>query len=164
MAQKAEQKIMENMKTIEEWALQGLTEAEIAELLGMGYSTFRKIKSQNVVLLALLKHCAKVKRDTLKTQVEQVERSLFERAKGYEYETTEYMKVKQSGYDKNGKKWEKETLEPAVKKVHVPADVQAAKFFLINAAKKKWKENPHKVENDKEVLLLKKKQMEQELF
>ena len=96
--------------------------------------------------------------------MKEVERSLFERAKGYEYETTEYMKVKQSGYDKNGKKWEKETLEPAVKKVHVPADVQAAKFFLINAAKKKWKENPHKVENDKEVLLLKKKQMEQELF
>ena len=105
MSETAEQKIMKCLKTIEEWALQGLTEAEIAELLGIGYSTFRKIKKQNVALLALLKHCAMVKRNTLKTQVEQVEHSLFERAKGYDYEITDYIKVKQTGYDDKGKKW-----------------------------------------------------------
>ena len=69
MAETAEQKIMKSLKTIEEWALQGMTESEIAELLGVGYSTFRKIKRQNVALLALLKHCAMVKRDNIKTQV-----------------------------------------------------------------------------------------------
>lgn len=160
MAETAEQKIMKSLKTIEEWALQGMTESEIAELLGVGYSTFRKIKRQNVALLALLKHCAKLKRDTIKTQVEQVERSLFERAKGYDYETTENIKVKQTGYDEKGKKWEKETIETIPKKVHVPADIQAAKFFLINAAKKKWQDNPHKVEIDKKNMKLKEKEVE----
>ncbi len=164
MAETAEQKILKCLKTIEEWALQGLTEAEIAELLGVGYSTFRKVKRQNVALLALLKHCAKVKRDTIKTQVEQVEHSLFERAKGYEYETVDYIKVKQSGYDAKGKKWEKEELQEVIKKVHVPADIQAAKFFLINHAKKKWQENPHKVEMDKKTMQLKEKEIEGKLW
>ncbi len=164
MAETAEQKIIKSLKTIEEWALQGLTEAEIAELLGIGYSTFRKIKGQNVALLALLKHCAMVKRNTLKTQVEQIERSLFERAKGYDYETTDYIKVKQTGYDDKGKKWEKEELQQVNKKIHVPADVQAAKFFLINAAKKKWQDNPHKVENDKKAMKLKEKEAEGKMW
>ena len=161
MSETAEQKIIKSLKTIEEWALQGLTEAEISELLGIGYSTFRKIKKQNVALLALLKHCAMVKRNTLKTQVEQVEHSLFERAKGYEYETEEYIKVKQSGYDERGKRWEKEKLETVKKKVHVPADVQAARFFLTNAAKKKWQDNPHRVEIEKKAMRLKEKEIEE---
>ena len=89
-----------------------------------------------------------------------VERSLYERAVGYEYEVTEYYKVKSSGYDDNGKKWEKEELEERKRKIHVPADVQAAKFYLINRDRRNWKDNPYKVENDKELLQLRKKELE----
>ena len=55
-------------------------------------------------------------------------------------------------------------LQEVNKKVHVPADVQAAKFFLINAAKKKWQDNPHKVENDKKAMKLKEKEAEGKMW
>ena len=156
----SEEKILENLKTIEKWALQGMPEREMAECLEVGYSTFRKIKSENTAVLALLKQSAKARRDIDKKRVKNVERSLYERAKGYEYETTENIKVKSSGYDENGKKWEREEVVEKPKIVHVPAEIQAAKFYLLNKSKKDWKENPHKVDNDKELLQLKKKEAE----
>ena len=55
-------------------------------------------------------------------------------------------------------------MQEVKKKVHVPADVQAAKFFLINAAKKKWQDNPHKVENDKKAMKLKEKEAEGKMW
>jgi hypothetical protein len=160
MKKKADEIISENLKTIEELALSGLTEAEIASCLNIGYSTFRKVKKQNVALAAVLKKCASFKRNNLKSQINEVERSLFERAKGYDYETIQNIKVKSSGYDKNGKKWEKEEVKSVPTKVHVPADINAVKFFLVNAAKKKWQDNPNKIDIDKENLKLRKKELE----
>ena len=149
MAETAEQKIMNHLEYIKECVLQGMTESEIAESLGMGYSTFRGIKRKNETLLSLLKRCAVLKRDTIKKQVKQVEHSLYERAKGYDYEVMEHIKVKQTGYDERGKKWEKETIETIPKKIHIPPDVNAAKFFLMNASKNKWYHDPHKADIDK---------------
>ena len=41
MASSNEKKIYENMKSLEEWAFAGLSQKEMAEMLGMAYSTFR---------------------------------------------------------------------------------------------------------------------------
>lgn len=155
-----EEIVQENLKTIEEWALQGMSEKEIAECLGMGYSTFRAIKSTNLALLALLKHCAMVKRNIAKSQIEDVELSLFQKAKGYDIEELVPIKVKNNYYDDNGKKCSEEKVVTAKVTKHYPADVQAAKFFLTNKAKRVWRDNPHRVENDKENLKLKKEQMD----
>ena len=160
MAKSNDEIIMENLKTIEEWALQGMSQKEMAELLGMGYSTFRKIKGQNVALLALLKQCANTRKKVEEEQVKSVEYSLFERAKGYEYIENVPIKVKSEYYNEEGKKCSEEHVKIVERTVHVPADIGAAKFFLSNRSKKMWQDNPHKVENDKENLKLKKKELE----
>ena len=46
MASSNEKKIYENMKSLEEWAFAGLSQKEMAEMLGMAYSTFRKLKGE----------------------------------------------------------------------------------------------------------------------
>lgn len=164
MADSAEERVMQNLKTIEEWALEGMPQKEMAECLGIGESTFRKIKKQNVALIAVLKQCANTRKKVIEEQVKSVEVSLFERAKGYNYTKQTPIKVKEDYYNKDGKKCTKETVVMAEEIVHVPADIGAAKFFLQNRAKKAWQDNPHKVENDRETLKLRKKEAEAKEF
>ena len=147
-----EEKVMNNLKTIEEWALQGMSQKEMAELLGMGYSTFRKIKQQNVALLALLKKCANDRKKIEEEQVKSVEESLYKRATGYDVKEVVPVKVKKEYFNDDGKKYTQEEVVEVEQTKHIPADIQAAKFFLVNKAKKVWQDNPHKVENDKEFL------------
>lgn len=68
---------------------------EMAECLGIGDSTFRKLKKQNVALLAVLKKSANTRKNMLEQQVKEVEHSLFERAKGYDEEKSYFFKVKE---------------------------------------------------------------------
>ena len=156
VAKTSEEIVMENLKTIEEWALQGMSQKDMAECLGIGESTFRAIKSKNVALLAVLKKSAKTRKNLIDGQVKEVEKSLFERAKGYDEEKSYFFKVKKKGTDDNGNKYEHEDVIEKKTIEHVPADIGAAKFFLTNMAKKVWQDNPHKVENDKEALKIKK--------
>lgn len=149
---------MNNLQTIEEWALQGMSQKDMAELLGMGYSTFRKIKQQNVALLALLKKCANQKKKLEEEQVKTVEESLYKRAIGYNYTETVPVKVKKEYFNEDGSKYTNEEVEVVKVTKHSPADIGAAKFFLLNKAKKVWQDNPHKVENDKKLLALKEKE------
>lgn len=155
-----EEKIMNNLKTIEEWAIQGMSQKEMAELLGMGYSTFRKIKQQNVALLALLKKCANDRKKIEEEQVKSVEESLFKRATGYNYKKKVPIKVKKECFNEEGKKYTEEYVVETEVEEHVPADIQAAKFFLLNKAKKEWNNDPNKLEIDKENLKLRKKEIE----
>ena len=46
------------MESLEEWAFAGLSQKEMAEMLGMAYSTFRKLKGEIPALSALLKKSA----------------------------------------------------------------------------------------------------------
>lgn len=164
MSDSAEERVIQNLKTIEEWALQGMPQKEMAECLGIGESTFRKIKKQNVALVAVLKQCATARKKVVEEQVKSVEVSLFQRAKGYEYTKKVPIKVKEEYYNEDGKKCTSERVEMAEEIVHVPADIGAAKFFLQNRAKKAWQDNPHKVENDRETLKLRKKEAEAKEF
>lgn len=150
---------MDNLENIENWANIGLSQKEIAKKIGIGYSTFRLLKQSNLALSAVYENVAIKKNKTL-MKVKNVEKALYDRAVGFEYEQTELIKVKESGYDERGKKWEKEKIEEVKKKVYVPPDVNAAKFYLVNKGKKEWQDNPHKVENDKQILNLRKKEAE----
>lgn len=160
MAKTRKEIIQENLENIEKWAMQGMSEKEIAKILNVGYSTFRKIKGENIALEHILRCCATQKKNIQKQQLKKVEKSLFERASGYEVKETVPVKTKKIFFDENGNKHMDEVVEVVEVIKHIPPDVQAAKFFLINKAKKSWQDNPHKVENDRENLKLKKKQME----
>lgn len=144
--------------------MQGMSKKEIAECLGIGYSTFREKINQNSGTLALFRKVAICKKDTIKNQIEEVEKSLYERAKGFDEEKTYFIKVKSKGVDDNGNSYEREEVLEKKAIEHTPADIQAAKFFLINMSKRVWQDNPHKVENDRESLKIKQKESERNDF
>lgn len=157
VASRNEEKIYENMKSLEEWAFAGLSQKEMAEMLGMAYSTFRKLKGEIPALSALLKKSADFLKAEQKKEVESVEVSLLNRCLGYNADIKKHLKVKKPMQgadgkvltDANGKVITEEVLEEVVEQQHVPADVGAIKFYLLNKAKDKWKENPDRLELEK---------------
>lgn len=155
-----EEKVMNSLQTIEEWALQGMSYKEMAEMLEMSYASFRQIKGKNLALLALLEKCAIKRKEVIDEQVKNVEESLYKRATGYNYTESVPVKVKKEVINDAGVKLNIEEVEVVTVTKHSPADISAAKFFLLNKAKKVWQDNPHKVENDKAMLKLKKKEVE----
>lgn len=158
MGKTAEQIVLDNIENIENWASIGVTQKEIAERLKIGYSTFRELKKTNLALSALFATSANSKYS--REKIKAVEKSLYDRAVGYQYKQPDFIKVKESGYDAKGKKWEKEKVVEVEKTIVVPPDVNAAKFYLINRDRRNWKDNPHKVENDKQMLSIRKKEAE----
>lgn len=79
------------------------------------------------------------------------------RCLGYNADIKKHMKVKKPMQgangevltDANGKVITEEVLEEVTEQQHVPADVGAIKFYLLNKAKDKWKENPDRLELEK---------------
>ena len=157
VASSNEKKIYENMESLEEWAFAGLSQKEMAEMLGMAYSTFRELRKKIPALSALLKNSADFLKAERKKEVEKVEVSLLNRCLGYNADIKKHMKVKKPMQgadgkvltDANGKVITEEVLEEVTEQQHVPADVGAIKFYLLNKAKDKWKENPDKLELEK---------------
>ena len=157
MASSNEKKIYENMKSLEEWAFAGLSQKEMAEMLGMAYSTFRKLKGEIPALSALLKKSADFLKAEQKKEIESVEVSLLNRCLGYNADIRKHMKVKKPMLgadgkiltDGSGKVITEEVLEEVTEQQHIPADGGAIKFYLLNKAKDKWKENPDRLELEK---------------
>ena len=145
------------MESLEEWAFAGLSQKEMAEMLGMAYSTFRDLRKKIPALSALLKNSADFLKAEQKKEVEKVEVSLLNRCLGYNADIKKHMKVKKPMLgtggevltDANGKVITEEVLEEVTEQQHVPADVGAIKFYLLNKAKDKWKENPDRLELEK---------------
>ena len=158
-----EEKIMNNLQTIEEWALQGMTYKDMADMLEMSYVSFRKIKASNISLLSLLEKCDTRRKKVIEEQVKNVEESLYKRATGYNYTEQVPVKVKKEVME-DGIKLTLEEVEVVTVKKHSPADIAAAKFFLLNRARKYWNNDPNKLDIDKENLKLKKKEVEGKVF
>lgn len=156
MAGKNEEKIYGNLKTIEEWAFLGIAEKEMAELLGMGYTTFRELKKKIPALSAVLKKSADEKKKLKKKQVEEVEKTLLQRCLGYNAKVKKAQKLKKPLRDEDGeiicisgKPVMEDVLQEVTEEQHVPADVGAIKFFLLNQAKENWKNDPDRLELEK---------------
>lgn len=150
------EKILENLETIEEWALLGIPEKEMAELLGMAYSTFRDLKKKIPALSALFKKSADLKKKEVEKKVAEVEKSLYRRCVGYDAEVKKTQKLKAPLLDEEGEVQTvggKPVLIDQVVEVtetqHIPADIGAIKFFLMNLAKKDWKSDPERLELEK---------------
>lgn len=149
-------KIEENLEKIEAWIIQGISEREVAASLGIAYSTFREYKKSKSALSETIEK-AKLKRKEANGIVEQ---ALYLKATGYNATETRAVKCKEEWYDEKGKKHTKEHVELVEETVHIPAEFAAQKFWLMNKEKTKWKDNPHKVDNDKKLLKLKEKAAE----
>ncbi len=156
-----EEKILSNAKSVEEWILGGLPEKEVAAALGIGYSTFRKAKKENNLIRDLVNGASqRYKKEQEKIQSEkiaQVRGSLFQRCLGYDVDMPKHYKVKRVARDADGevlldaggKPIMEDVLEQVMEKQHVPADVTAIKFFLMNQDSKEWQSDPERLKLDR---------------
>ena len=148
-----EDKIKDSLSRIESWVEDGLTDKEIAEKLGMSYSTFRRYKKENVDLKAVIAQ-GKDKKN------EKVEQSLYKLCNGYKYTEEVAMKVKKEVVADDGQTIlvQEEVEVKPVKKYKGP-DLAAQRYWLNNKKKSTWSDDPNKVANDKKLTKLKEKEI-----
>ena len=156
-----EEKILSNAKSVEEGILGGLPEREVAAALCIGYSTFRKAQRENNLIRNLVNGASqRYKKEQEKIQSEkiaQVRGSLFQRCLGYDVDMPKHYKVKRVArdadgevlLDASGKPIMEDALEQVMEKQHVPADVTAIKFFLMNQDSKEWQSDPERLKLDR---------------
>lgn len=118
-----------------------MTEEQIAETLGIGYTSFRKYKSEYPALMDSLKNGRK-------QLVFQLKSTLIERAKGFHYKESKV--IKEDGVI---------TKEEIYTKFALP-DVAANNLLLKNYDPDNWANDPQALKLKREELEIKKKQLE----
>lgn len=121
-----------------EWLKNGATEKQIADNLGVAYSTFNKYKAENADFSEFLKNGRK-------TLVLQLRGALVKKALGFEY--TEIKKYSKRDQDGNVSQYVEETTKTAL------PDVAALNLCLKNYDPDDWA-------NDPQALRLKEKELE----
>lgn len=143
------------LEKIEKWAKAGLSDRQIAKNMGISRSTLYEWKKKYSDISDALERG--------KTVInEEVENALLKKALGYTYTEQVVVKTKQIYYDDRNNKCQKEEVVVMDVEKEVPADITAIKFWLINRERERWSDNPTKVEIDKEMLELKKKQADKD--
>lgn len=123
----------EGLLKLQGWAVDGLTDEQIADNMGISRSTLNEWKKKYSDIS-----------DTLKKNKEiadrNVENALYERALGGTHTVTKAVKLKESYYDKQGRKCEKEIVQMVLEQVYVPGDTTAQIFWLKNRKPEVWKD------------------------
>ncbi len=130
----------------------GATDKEIIERLGISASTWKRKKTQNSKIREAI--------DELTDERNQeVEESLFKCCTGYSYYEEVVTKVKEEVLADDGETIiTKEDVKISKVKKYKGPDINAQKYWLNNKKKAVWKDDPHKVENDKKLTKLKEKE------
>lgn len=128
---------------IESWAKDGLSEEQIAENLGIAYSTFRKYKKDHEALSAVLKRGKEI--------VDyEVQNALLDKCLGYYVPEEAAFKVKRVYWDENGHRCEEEKVETVTVQKYIPPDTTAQLAWLNNRKNKDWRRNAGKEKLDEE--------------
>jgi len=98
----------------------GWTDREVADFFGVNYQTILN-------WVAACPEFARVRKDSKEVADERVERSLYERALGYEIETEKVFHTKDTG------------IVRAMTRTHIPAEVTAQRYWLENRQRGKWR-------------------------
>lgn len=114
--------VQPRLDSILAWRRKGLSEAQIAENLGVSVSQFNVYKQQFSELTDAL-------RTGLDDAVSHVENALFKRCMGYEWDDVE-TGTRNKGQDEYTKTTHKV----------IPPDTEAIKFYLKNRDSKEWKD------------------------
>lgn len=113
----------------------GATDEEMANFFGVSARTLYRWKLEHDDFCQAIK-AAKANAD------ERVERSLYQKATGYDYTEQQAIKVKVEQY--------KEEVEVVDVRRHAPADTTAAIFWLKNRRRNDWRDK-HEVEHSGDV-------------
>lgn len=157
MGRTSKKNIIEKLELIETWAFEGVSKKEIAKRIGVTDRTLRNYERKDKRVFSALNN-------PIENMNTKVEYALLKCALGYEYEEEELIKVKEVTTDGEGKKVIRETYKPVLVKKKIKPDVNAQKFWLNNRDEEEWKDNPHKVKNDKELMELRRKEIEAKVF
>ena len=121
---------------------EGATDTELAEYFGVTERTINRWKLG-------YKDFSEACRTGKDEADERVQRSLYQRALGLEYEKAQPVKLKRINYDENGKKKsEEEYVQIVMVREVIPPDTTAAIFWLKNRRSKEWRD-VHKHEHGK---------------
>jgi len=130
----------------------GCKDKDIIEMLGISASTWKVKKAKNSKLRQALDEITDERN-------QEVEEALFKCCKGYSYYEEVATKVKEEVQGENGVVLMKEDVKISKVKKYRGPDIAAQKYWLNNRKKAAWKDDPHKVENDKKALKLKEKEL-----
>lgn len=130
----------ENLILLEGWARDGLTDEQIADRIGIGYSTLQTWKSKYQDIQDTLKKGKEVV-DT------EVENALLQKALGMTKTVQKPIKLKEVKYNNGKRVSEKERIEYAEEEVFIPPDTTAQIFWLKNRRPDKWRDK-QKDDND----------------
>jgi len=115
------------------WARDGLSDEQIARKIGISRSTLSAWKVSYPDISDALA------RGKEPVDVE-VENALHKLALGYTVPVQKTFKVKRTYFDDMGRRCEAEELAVGYDEVHVPANVNAQKFWLANRKPEVWRE------------------------
>jgi hypothetical protein len=120
---------------LEGWAREGLTDKDIADNIGIGYSTFTAWKSKNKAIQEALKRG--------KAPVDfKVENQLLKSALGYYVTVKEPVKLKTKKQLKDKGTIEEEHIEWIEKQVFIPPVPACQFFWLKNRKPNNWRDRP----------------------
>ena len=157
MGGKARDILKKNSDVVKDLLMEGLSERAIAEKLGISYSSYKHYKSKDTVLKGVYEEL-KVSKD------DEVERSLFKLCNGFVYTEEIATKVKNEIKHPDGSVEVQEDVKISHVKKYCKPDLNAQKYWLNNRKSDKWKDDKHKVKRDKEMLELKKKEVQSKVI
>ena len=127
----------DGLTSIEGWAREGATDAQIAKKIGISVTTFCEWKNRFPEFAKALKKG--------KAPVDfKVENQLLKSALGYFIEVEEPIKLKKKTVKNGVGTIEEEHIEMVTKKVYVPPNVTAQFFWLKNRKPDKWRDRQEK--------------------
>ncbi len=115
------------------WARDGLSDEQLARKIGISTSTLYEWKKRHQEISEALA------RGKEPVDIE-VENALHKLALGYTIKVRKTFKVKRVFFDDMGRRCEVEELAVGYDEVHVPANVNAQKFWLANRKPEAWRE------------------------
>lgn len=158
MARKSVDEIIEdNLSIVISMLKDGCKDKEIIEYLGISRSAWKAKKNNNTKLKQAINE-VKDERN------EQVEDALFKCCTGYSYYEEVVTKVKEEVQGEDGIILIKEDVKISKVKKYRGPDINAQKYYLNNRKKAMWKDDPHKVDNDKKNTKLREKEIDNKII
>ena len=132
---KLETVLIPRAKEIAKLLDEGKSEKNVAEYLGISYSTWKTYKSK-------LQDYLQNKKDTDDQKLRDVENAMYEAAIGITKTVKKAMKVKTVEYDGGKRLKEEERIEYYFEDIYIPPSVSAGQFLLKNWDKNNYSNNP----------------------
>ena len=154
---KFEEIIEPRLEEIKKLLEKGTSEKEIANFLGISYTTWKTHKKNIPYFSAIVK-------DSRGKAIEDLEESMLKNALGFKTKIKKAMKLKTVIYENGKRLKEEERIEFYEEEIYIAPSVASAQFLLKNWAKDKYSNNPAELDVKKQEYEFNKKLKEDEMF